>query len=120
MLVRVVIILVFCVMSAAGADTAKVTVFDKEFRPVRAITSDRELATFNELWSRRVIAGPEVAFRSLYKFNIYRNGRSTSWLYDPAGLVQVLSKQKSPVYRLPSVAEFNALLVVPSRSDQSR
>jgi hypothetical protein len=41
-------------------------------------------------------------------------------LYDPAGLAQVLSKAKKPVYRLRSVADLNALLAISSHADPSR
>ena len=56
----------------------------------------------------------------LYKLDIARNGCSSRWLYDPAGLIQVLAIHKSHVYMMPSVTSFNALLAVPSRTDQPR
>ena len=107
------------ILSAAAAPATKVTVLDKESRPVRTITSEHELATFNELWSRRVVAGPGTAMRYFYKLQIVQNGRSNSWFYDPAGVTQVLAVHKRPVYRVPSIEEFNALLAVTSCTDQS-
>jgi hypothetical protein len=78
---------------------------------VRTITSARELELFDKLWSERA-AETESALRPFYKISIYRHGRSVRWLYDPAGLAQVLSKAKKPVYRLQSVDALNALLAI--------
>jgi hypothetical protein len=48
--------------------------------------------------------------RPEYKIDIRREDRGGRWLYDPVGFVQVLSKRKTPVYRLPSPGAFNKLL----------
>jgi hypothetical protein len=105
--------------SATTAGTTTVTVRDAEFHELRTITSARELALFDKLWSDRVVE-TESALRALYKVSIYRHGLSVRWLYDPAGLAQVLSKAKKPVYRLRSVADLNALLAISSHADPSR
>jgi hypothetical protein len=99
--------------SATAAGTTTVTVREAEFREVRTITSVRELELFDRLWSQRIVE-TEGTLRPLYKISIYRNGRPVTWLYDPAGLAQVLSKAKKPVYRLHSVPDLNALLAVSS------
>jgi hypothetical protein len=111
--------LVRWVMSAGASDTTKVTVLDDGFRQVRAISSQRELAMFDELWSRRVSAAPETTPKYAYKLDIVRNGRSVRWLYDPAGQTTVLTIHRSRVYQVPSVDEFNALLALPRRPDRS-
>lgn len=106
---------VWVVIAAASAPVTKVTVLDGQFRHVRTISSEGELARFNELWSRRVDVGPGVIVRHFYKLQIVRNGRSTSWFYDPDGLSQVLAVHAKTVYLLPSVADFNALLAIATR-----
>jgi hypothetical protein len=110
---------VWWVMSVAAAPATKVTVLDKEARHVRTITSEHELAMFNEIWSRRVVAGPGTALRYFYKLQIVQNGRSDSWFYDPAGVTLVLAVHKRPVYLVPSVVDFNTLLAVTSCPDQT-
>lgn len=111
--------LVWWITFAITAPAAKVTILDDQGRHVRTITSEHDLAAFNELWSRRVIAEPGTALKYSYKLQIEKNGRSNSWLYDPAGVTQVLAIHRSPLYLVPSVAEFNALLAVASCPDQS-
>src|ERR1700683_3447813 len=103
--------------SATTAATTTVTVLDSEFREVRTITSAQELALFDRLWSDRAVQ-TETTLRPLYKISIYRNGLAVRWLYDPAGLAQVLSKAKKPVYRLRSVDDLNVLLAISSHADR--
>ena len=102
---------------ATAAGTTTVVVLDSEFREVRTVTAAHELALFDRLWSQRAVE-TENTLRPIYKISIYRNGRSVRWLYDPAGLAQVLSKAKKPVYRLQSVDDLNALLAISSRAGQ--
>jgi hypothetical protein len=105
--------------SATTAGTTTVTVRDAEFCELRTITSARELALFDKLWSDRA-EDTESTLRPLYKISIYRHGLSVRWLYDPTGLAQVLSKAKKPVYRLRSVADLNVLLAISSHADPPR
>lgn len=105
--------------SATAAGTTTVAVLDAEFREVRTITSAHELELFDRLWSDRTVE-TERKLRPFYKVSIYRNGRSVRWLYDPAGLAQVLSKAKKPVYRLQSVEDLNALLAISSSAYEPR
>ena len=86
---------------------------------MRTITSAHELALFDRLWSNRTVE-TESALRPFYKVSIYRNGRPVRWLYDPAGLAQVLSKAKKPVYRLQSVEDLNALMAISSHANPPR
>jgi hypothetical protein len=102
-------------MAAVTAPATKITVLDEQAWPVRTITSEGELARFNELWSRRADAGSDAALKHFYKVQVVRNGRSDTWFYDPAaGLTQILAVVvlgKRRVYRLPA-ADFNTLLGV--------
>jgi hypothetical protein len=111
--------LVLRMTSATAAGTTTVTVRNAEFLEVRTITSAHELALFDELWVDRTVE-TESLFRPFYKVAVYRNGRPVSWLYDPAGLTQVLSKAKKPVYRLRSVDDLNALLAISSYANRPR
>ncbi|MGY8668165.1 hypothetical protein Q3C01_38175 [Bradyrhizobium sp. UFLA05-109] len=106
---------VWQVIWGRSAPATKIAVLDGQSRIVREITSDRELAMFDDLWSRRVDAGAGAIMRHSYKLQIVRNGRSTSWLYDPAGLTQVLAVHKRSVYLLPSADELNTLLDIAAR-----
>jgi hypothetical protein len=96
--------------SAAAQGVARVAVLDAEFRQIRTITAAPDLAVFDELWAARMKENSNVAMRPDYKIDILSDRRSTRWLYDPTGLVQVLSVKKSPVYRMSSPAAFNELL----------
>jgi hypothetical protein len=100
-------------VTRSGAST------NRSIREVRTITSARELELFDKLWSDRT-AETESALRLFYKISIYRNGRSVRWLYDPAGLAQVLSKAKKPVYRLQWADDLNALLAISSHANWQR
>jgi hypothetical protein len=97
-------------LSAVAADAIRVTVLDAEFRPIRTITSAPDLAVFSEHWAARVKVSANAAMQPDYKIDIQSDRRSERWLYDPAGFLQVLSKAKTPVYRLTSPAAFNELL----------
>lgn len=94
---------------AVARRIARVTVRDADFRPVREISSELNLAAFTEHWaSRRQSA--TAAFRPEFKIDIQYDRRSERWLYDPAGFIRVLSKSETPVYQLESPSTFNALL----------
>jgi hypothetical protein len=77
---------------------------------VRTIVSAEELESFRALWSTRKKLPPDTPMHVQYKFTILSGGRSDSWLYDPSGLTQVLTKARTPVYRLPSPEAFNRLI----------
>jgi len=86
-------------LSAVADDVMRVTVRDAEFRPIRTITSAPDLAVFSELWAARMKESANAAMRPDYKIDIQSDRRSARWLYDPAGLVQVLSPRR----RRPSI-----------------
>jgi hypothetical protein len=91
-------------------DIIQVTALDAGFRQIRTITSADELAMFRELWSAREKQKADVAMRPDYRIAFRLGGRAESWLYDPDGFARVLTKRKTPVYRLPSPAAVNKLL----------
>jgi hypothetical protein len=98
-------------LSAVADDVTRVTVLSAEFQSIRTITSVPDLAVFSKLWATRVKVNANIAMRPGFRIVIQQSDhRSERWLYDDAGVVQVLSIWKTPVYRLSSPAEFNELL----------
>jgi hypothetical protein len=97
--------------SATAEDVVRVAVLDAELQSIRTITSAPDLAVFNKLWATRVKVNANTTIRPGYSIVIQqRDRRGERWLYDDAGIVQVLSIWRTPVYRLSSPAEFNELL----------
>lgn len=106
------------------ADTrkiVKVTVRDQEFRVVRELTAQQDLAAFRELWSGMTEADPKLwppaATRTHYKLDVQWTGRdgrlhSSRWLYHPSGFVNLLAIWPAiwvaPLYRMPSPGAFEA------------
>jgi hypothetical protein len=76
----------------------------------RTMTSAEELEAFRALWSSRKKLPPNTPLQVQYKFTILSGGRGDTWFYDPSGLAQVLTKARTPVYRLPSPEAFNRLI----------
>jgi hypothetical protein len=98
-------------LPAVSGDVMRVTVLDAGLQPIRAMTSVPDLAVFSEFWATRVKVNAGTATRPGYSIVIEQsNRRSERWLYDIAGIVQVLSIWKTPVYRVSSPAEFNEFL----------
>lgn len=81
-----------------------------DFPVVRTIDSAEELKAFRTIWTNREKLPPETAVQVQYRFDILTGGHGDAWLYDPAGLTRVLSKARTPVYRLSSPEVFNRLL----------
>ena len=112
---------------AASRKIVKVTVRDQEFRIVRELTSEPELAAFRNLWAALVEADQRPAApppgRALYKLQIQsiQSGRraNATWFYSSGGTVELLAIWRAiwiaPLYRTPSPAAFEALL----RGDRS-
>src|ERR1700727_1832064 len=95
-------------LPAVFGDVMRVTVLDAGLQPIRTMTSVPDLAVFSEFWATRVQVNAHTAMRPGYSIVIQRGDRrSERWLYDDAGIVRVLSIWKTPVYRVPSPAEFN-------------
>jgi hypothetical protein len=98
-------------LSAAAVDVTGVTVLNAQLQSIRTIASVSDLAVFSRLWATRVKVNASTSVRPGYSIVIqHGDRRSERWLYDDAGIVQVLSIWKTPVYRLPSPTEFNQLL----------
>jgi hypothetical protein len=98
-------------MPVQGAGNSMVTVRDNEFRILKTIASDTDVSLFSDLWSKKKREPYRAPITFAYKIDIQlkpKGGRR--WLYDPAGVVQVLSKQEVPSFRLESPEHFNRLL----------
>jgi hypothetical protein len=103
--------LAFWAALAKTEASTKIVVRDDGFTVVKVITSASELQMFDRRWSEKIPEADGI-FQPRFKLDILRNDRSVRWLYDPLGLVQLLTKRKTPVYRLPSASDFNALLAI--------
>jgi hypothetical protein len=98
-------------LSAVADDVMRITVLNAEFQSIRTITTVSDFAVFSRLWASRVKVPAKTTMRPGYSIVIQQGDcRSERWIYDDAGIVQVLSIWKTPVYRLSSPAEFNELL----------
>lgn len=91
----------------------RVHVLDENFAILRTLEAPADVAAFSKLWATQVKHTGEPAMRAMYKLDITDGRGTTRWLYDPAGLVRVLSKRHTAVYRLPTPTAFNDLLGLP-------
>jgi len=109
--------------AARAGKIVQVTVRGADFEVVKTISRDPDLARFREMWSRIIEVEPapenSAARRFTYKLDIVFGTRSSRWPYDPAGFVKLLAIWPAvciaPLYALPSVGEFNALLGIDPR-----
>ena len=81
-----------------------------DFPVIRTISSAEELKAFLAIWSNREKLPPKTSMQVRYRLSILSGGQGDSWLYDSAGLTRVLSKSRTPVYRLPSPELFNRII----------
>ena len=95
----------------------QVTIRDQDFRIVRVLASEHDIAAFSSLWAARI----KVDYRSWvrppthHKLDIRwreRGGRMRSyrWLYYPDGCVRLLTIWRPPLYRVPSPSALETLL----------
>jgi hypothetical protein len=97
----------------------QVTVRNQDFRIVRVLASEHELAAFSSMWATRI----KVDYRSWvppsgrdhHKLDIRwreRSGRMRTyrWLYHPDGVTNLLTIWRPPLYRMPSPSAFETLL----------
>jgi hypothetical protein len=94
---------------AQARPLSRVAVLDSDFQPVRILTDPDALARFAEIWEARTIASDPGALEFQFKVDIEGTRDDGRWLYDPAGFVQRLAMNVTPIYRLPGDA-FNGLL----------
>jgi len=90
---------------------AGVSIRDDQFQVVVNLTP-AELSQFQQQWEDKKVV--EVTLSDVggrhFKLDIdYRRTRDR-WLYQTTGYVQVLSKAKTPVYKVPNPKAFNRLI----------
>jgi hypothetical protein len=101
----------------------RVTVRDQDFRVVRVLASEHDLAAFSELWAAMTEADLRSwalpPGRSHHKLDIQwrdrsRRRRTSRWLYHPGGFVNLVAIGRAiwvaPLYRMPSPNAFETLL----------
>ena len=99
----------------------KVTVRDQEFRVVRELTTEPDLAAFRELWLAMTEVDPRSwhpsATAAHYKLDVRYTGRdgrfhTGRWFYYPGGYLNVLAIWRAiwvaPLYRMSSAGAFEA------------
>jgi hypothetical protein len=100
-----------------------VTVRDPDFKIIKVLTSDRDLAVFRELWSALTEVDREswapTGGREHYKIDIQwvrHSDRkwSNRWIYHRGGFINLVAILRAiwvaPLYRTPSPAEFEKML----------
>ena len=112
MLKRLLVLMLLLSGPALAQGVSKVSVRDQNSELVKTLTSARDLAAFEALWSAKTVREPASRSEFIYKIVVERGGRSVSWLYDPAGFVQVLSVSRTPVYEVSDPQAFNRLLAI--------
>lgn len=102
---------------AAPAEVHRVVVRDSEFRVVSEISSEPDMAKFQQHWSSKVTTTlnsvqPYSAFK--YKLDISSGTGAGRWLYNPNGLLVKLDKRDRPILQINDPHAFNALLGIRS------
>lgn len=97
-------------VGAAAGDASRVKVWDKNFQVIKVIDDQISLLQFEKAWKEKKKMKNPPHPRWLYKIDIAGKGYGDRWLYDLNGLVQVLSKAKTPIYIIPNAESFNKLI----------
>jgi hypothetical protein len=108
---------------AHGRTIVQVTVRDQDFRVVRVLASEHDLAAFGGLWATMTEADLRSSAlppgRAHHKLDIQwrdRSGRrhTSRWLYHPGGFLNLVAIWRAiwvaPLYRMPSPSAFETLL----------
>ena len=93
--------------AVSAEELISVTVRDADFTVIQQIEGKRELAAFKELFENRIETKKSKYTKWVYKVDINPGDR---WLYNKSGHFTVLSKANTPVYKVNSVSEMNAVL----------
>ena len=104
------LILLVAVSAASGSDISHVSVRNKNFEVVKVIKDQQSLQQFEKAWKEKKKIKNSPLTQWLYKIDIEGKGYGGRWLYDPTGYLQVLSKVKTPVYRISDAESFNKLI----------
>jgi hypothetical protein len=86
-------------------------VLNADFQIVNTLTRPEDLAAFARLFRTKLVAAPAGALSWSHKLDVRNERSSARWLYDPRGFLQVLTKAKVPIYKVPEAEKFRALLL---------
>jgi hypothetical protein len=108
-IILILLAILLATQSIAG-EISRVTVRNQNFDIVKVINDKAVLQQFEMIWNTRAKLKSSVNPQWLYKIDIEDKGRGDRWLYDPSGYVQVLSKAKVPLYKIPAPNSFNQMI----------
>jgi hypothetical protein len=97
----------------ASSMIVKVTVIDDQFKEIKILNSEPELARFANLWEEKkkiANSSPDALPEKHYKLQIQDKERSTSWLYSADGRTWRLSKAIVPTFTIGDAKAFNELI----------
>lgn len=107
-------ILLTPVISIAG-EISKVSIRNEHFEIIAVLKDSKSIQSFEAIWNKKTKLSSPVKSRLLYKIDIEGKNHSDRWLYSPEGFVILLSKAKTPTYKISSVDEFNKLIQIPDK-----
>jgi len=108
-IIFVILILLVAEVASAGY-ISRISVRNNNFEVVKVIKDQQSLQQFEKAWKEKKVIKTTQLTQWLYKIDIEGEGYDDRWLYDPSGYVRVLSKVKTPVYRLSDAESFNKLV----------
>ncbi len=90
---------------------SEIKVWDKNFNIIQIINQSEKINELKTIWMEKEKIKVKKRPNFIYKIDIVSEGRSTRWLYDPSGYATVLSKGKTPIYRIKKADRFNRIII---------
>lgn len=109
--------LLFLATESFAGELSQVIVRNQKFEIVKIIDDKESLQKFEKIWKTKTKMKAPVAPKWLFKLDIEGKYHGDRWFYNPQGYVQVLSKAKVPVYRIPASVTFNNLIGTHNQED---
>lgn len=109
--------LLFLATASFAGEISQVIVRNQKFEIVKVIDDKTSLQQFEEIWKTKTKMKAPVTPKWSFKLDIEGKGYGDRWFYDSQGYVQVLSKAKVPVYKIPASITFNSLIGTHSHED---
>jgi hypothetical protein len=109
--------LLFLATPSFAGEISQVIVRNQNFEIVKVVDDKISLQQFEEIWKSKTKVKTPVAPKWLLKLDIEGKGHGDRWFYDPQGYVQVLSKAKVPIYRIPAFVTLNNLIGTHNQED---
>ena len=104
------ILILLTVVTASAGDISLVSVRNKDFQVIKVINDQKSLQQFEKAWKEKKKTKNPSHPNWLFKIDIEGKGHGDRWLYDPSGLVQVLSKIRTRIYEISDAESFNKLI----------